>query len=283
MQIDPLSIGICRQALQEAATGLTGRRRVPVGREHQHRCPPQLSHDIGEQDGGRVVCPLQVIEHQQEPARPGRLRQPPADLGEQREPPGAAGVGTLGQRRTLGVTEVPRPYAGTGRVVIGGPDGGLIEHEPPEPIRRRTVRAGRPGPGHRHPPRRGRCGSRLRQPGLPDSCLTRAQHQAPAARHGVIQQARDPSQLAVPPHQQRGRPALHASHQATINTGGHSHVGGCAGQGDAQDRHLIEQPMLGRCGSGTGCPARVSSMAAPSSSPVTGLLLPGVDWSNAPR
>ena len=37
--------------------------------------------------------------------------------------------------------------------------------------------------------------------------------------------------------------------------------------------------MLGRCGSGTGWPARVSSMAARSSSPVTGLPLPGVDWS----
>ena len=48
-------------------------------------------------------------------------------------------------------------------------------------------------------------------------------------------------------------------------------------------RHLIEQPMPGRCGSGTGWPARVSSMAARSSSPVTGLPLPGVDWSNAPR
>ena len=58
---------------------------------------------------------------------------------------------------------------------------------------------------------------------------------------------------------------------------------GCAGHEDGQDRHLIEQPMLGRCGSGTGWPARVSSMAARSSSPVTGLPLPGVDWSNAPR
>ena len=45
----------------------------------------------------------------------------------------------------------------------------------------------------------------------------------------------------------------------------------------------MEQPMLGRCGSGTGWPTRVSSMAARSSPPVTGLPLPGVDWSNAPR
>src|ERR1035437_7594495 len=30
---------------------------------------------------------------------------------------------------------------------------------------------------------------------------------------------------------------------------------------DGQDRHLIEQPMLGRCGSGTGWAARASSMA----------------------
>ena len=58
---------------------------------------------------------------------------------------------------------------------------------------------------------------------------------------------------------------------------------GLASHEDGQDRHLIEQPMLGRCGSGTGWPARVSSMAARSSSPVTGLPLPGVDWSNAPR
>ena len=58
---------------------------------------------------------------------------------------------------------------------------------------------------------------------------------------------------------------------------------GCAGREDGQDRHLMEQPMLGRCGSGTGRPARVSSMAARSSSPVTGLPFPGVDWSNAPR
>jgi hypothetical protein len=57
----------------------------------------------------------------------------------------------------------------------------------------------------------------------------------------------------------------------------------CAGHEDGQDRHLMEQPMLGRCGSGTGWPARVSSMAARSSPPVTGLPLPGVDWSNAPR
>jgi hypothetical protein len=58
---------------------------------------------------------------------------------------------------------------------------------------------------------------------------------------------------------------------------------GCAGHEDDQDRHLIEQPMLGRCGSGTGWPARVNSMAARSNSPVTGVPLPGVDRSNAPR
>ena len=57
----------------------------------------------------------------------------------------------------------------------------------------------------------------------------------------------------------------------------------CASHEDGQDRHLIEQPMLGRWGSGTGWPAMVSSMATRSSSPVTGLPLPGVDWSNAPR
>lgn len=58
---------------------------------------------------------------------------------------------------------------------------------------------------------------------------------------------------------------------------------GCAGHEDGQDRHLMEQPALGRCGSGTGWPARVSSMAERRSSPVTGLPFLGVDWSNAPR
>jgi phosphatidylglycerophosphate synthase len=50
-----------------------------------------------------------------------------------------------------------------------------------------------------------------------------------------------------------------------------------------QDRHLIEQPMLGRCGSGTGLPASTRVMAPSSSAPVTGRPLPGVDSSNAPR
>jgi hypothetical protein len=48
-------------------------------------------------------------------------------------------------------------------------------------------------------------------------------------------------------------------------------------------RHLIEQPMLGRCGSGTGSPAKVRRIASASSSPVTGSPLPGVESSNAPR
>ncbi len=51
----------------------------------------------------------------------------------------------------------------------------------------------------------------------------------------------------------------------------------------AQRRHLMEQPMLGRCGSGTGRPASTSRMAASSSSPVTGTPLPGVEVSIAPR
>jgi phosphatidylglycerophosphate synthase len=50
-----------------------------------------------------------------------------------------------------------------------------------------------------------------------------------------------------------------------------------------QDRHLIEQPMLGRCGSGTGLPASTRVMAPSSSAPVTGRPLPGVESSNAPR
>ena len=53
--------------------------------------------------------------------------------------------------------------------------------------------------------------------------------------------------------------------------------------GGLQDRHLMEQPMLGRCGSGTGSPASTREIAAPRSAPVTGLPLPGVDSSNAPR
>jgi len=48
-------------------------------------------------------------------------------------------------------------------------------------------------------------------------------------------------------------------------------------------RHLIEQPMLGRCGPGTVSPAMVRRIASASSSPVTGSPLPGVESSNAPR
>ena len=44
-----------------------------------------------------------------------------------------------------------------------------------------------------------------------------------------------------------------------------------------QARHLREQPLLGRCGSGTGRPASTSSIAARSNSPVTGRPLPGVE------
>ena len=51
----------------------------------------------------------------------------------------------------------------------------------------------------------------------------------------------------------------------------------------AYERHLIEQPTLGLCGPGTGLPASTWSIAACSRSPVTGLPLPGVDSSNAPR
>jgi len=48
-------------------------------------------------------------------------------------------------------------------------------------------------------------------------------------------------------------------------------------------RHLMEQPMLGRCGSGTGACANTCRIAAESRSPVTGIRLPGVEASNAPR
>jgi len=71
------------------------RRRLPVGRQHQDERPPQLAHDIGEQDRRRLVRPLQIIEHQQQPVRPGRLGQPPANLREHREPLGAAGIGAI--------------------------------------------------------------------------------------------------------------------------------------------------------------------------------------------
>ena len=61
---------------------------------------------------------------------------------------GAAGIGPISQRRALGVTEDARPQADTRRVTIGGPDGGLIQH----------------------------------QPGLPDPRLTGTQHQTAATR-----------------------------------------------------------------------------------------------------
>ena len=195
---------------------ITGGRRLPVGRQHQDGRPSQLAHDIGEQDRRRLVRPLQIIEHQQQPARPGRLRQPPANLREHREPLGAAGIGAISQRRAFGVTEDARPQARAGRVIIGGPDGGLIQHQPPQAVRRQAVPVGRPGPRHRHAPRRGRRGGLLRQPGLPDPRLARAQHQAAATRQGIIQQQHDPSQLAVTAHHRPSGPAPHTSHQATI-------------------------------------------------------------------
>jgi secreted PhoX family phosphatase len=48
-------------------------------------------------------------------------------------------------------------------------------------------------------------------------------------------------------------------------------------------RHLRLQPMLGRCGSGTGWPSRTRSRAWRSRSPVTGRPLRGVLSSKAPR
>ena len=47
--------------------------------------------------------------------------------------------------------------------------------------------------------------------------------------------------------------------------------------------HLRLQPMLGRCGSGTGWPSRTRSRASRSSAPVTGWPLRGVLSSKAPR
>ena len=71
-----------------------------------------------------------------------------------------------------------------------------------------------PGPRHRHTHAAAERGSLLRQPGFSDSRLARAQHQPPAARQGIIQEQRDPSQLAVTADHHLGRIALH---RATIN------------------------------------------------------------------
>ena len=47
--------------------------------------------------------------------------------------------------------------------------------------------------------------------------------------------------------------------------------------------HLMPQPMLGTCGSGTGDPARTRSSAARNALPVTAASLRGRDSSNSPR
>jgi hypothetical protein len=92
-QVHPFGVGIRRQTRQQPGARITG---GPVGRQYQDERPSQLTHDIGEQDRRRLVRPLQVVEHQQQPVRPGRLGQPPADLGEHREPLGAAGIDAIG-------------------------------------------------------------------------------------------------------------------------------------------------------------------------------------------
>jgi len=149
-------------------------------------------------------------------ARPGRLRQPPANLREHREPLGAAGIGAISQHRAFGIAEDARPQADTGWAIIGAPNGRLIQHQLPQAVRRHAVPVRRSGPGHRHAPRSGRRGDLLRQPGLPDPRLTRARHQAAAARQGIIQQQHDASQLAVTAHHRPRDPALRSPHQATI-------------------------------------------------------------------
>ena len=216
MQIHPLGVGIGRQARYESGACVGRRPGVPVGRDDQDVRPPQLAHHIGEQDRRRLVRPLQVIEYQQEAARSGRPAQPPAHLSEQREPLGTARIGSAAQSRALGIAEHGRPQAGPGRIVVSGPDRRLIQYQPPQAVRRRTAPVGRPGPGHWHAPRRGQHGSLLRQPGLPDSGLACAQHQPPAARQGIIQEQRDPSQLAVTANHHLGRIAPHG---ATIRAG----------------------------------------------------------------
>ena len=114
-QVHPLSVGIRRQPRQEPGAHLTGRRRVPVSREHQDGRPPQLAHHIGKQDRRRLIRPLQIVKHQQEPAWPSRPHQPPANLGEQREPLGAAGAGAIGQHRALGITKTRDHRSASGR------------------------------------------------------------------------------------------------------------------------------------------------------------------------
>ena len=91
MQVHPLGVRIRRQARQDPAVRVARRRRVPAGREDQDPRPSQLAHDVGEQNRRRLVRPLQIIKHQQEPAPTGRLRQPPANLGEPRRTARTAG------------------------------------------------------------------------------------------------------------------------------------------------------------------------------------------------
>ncbi len=112
-----------------------------------------------------------------------------------------------------------RRRATTGRHRMGHhrrPARRLIQHQLPQAVRRHAVPVSRSGPGHRHTPRSGRRGDLLRQPGLPDPRLTRAQHQAADARQGIIQQQHDASQLTVTAHHRPRDPALRSPHQATI-------------------------------------------------------------------
>ena len=74
---------------------------VPAGREDQDARSPQLPRDVGEQNRGGLVGPLQVIEHQRQPVAVGRFGQPAPDVGEQREPLGAAGIGVIGRAGRL--------------------------------------------------------------------------------------------------------------------------------------------------------------------------------------
>ena len=213
-QVHPLGVGVGRKARQEPSARVGGRPRAPVGRDDQDGRPPQLAHHIGEQDRRRLVRPLQIIEYQQEAAR---SRPPRPAAGAPRRTARTAGRCRNRRRRPEPGARRHRTQPTTGRHGTGrvsSPDGGLVQHQPPQAVRRRTAPVGRPGPRHRHAPRRGQRGSLLRQPGFPDSRLARAQHQTPAARQGIIQVQRDPSQLAVTADHHLGRIALHG---ATIN------------------------------------------------------------------
>ena len=151
MQVHPLGVGIGRQVGRSPASC---RRPFPSpGRSRRPRWgPPQLAHQIGKQDRRRLVRPLQIIEYQQQPGRSRRLGQPwrtSANSANRWALPESAPPARAGRSASPNDS---RPQVGAGRVVVSGPDGGLVQHQPPQAVRRRTVPVGRPRPRHRHAP-----------------------------------------------------------------------------------------------------------------------------------